>query len=224
MVECSQSVPPAFICATHLETLTCPSHCTICDICSRLQYQAEAHTVKGSRSEGEATIMTSLACSALATIGPGVLLRRGTHGCAPFSQHSACNIVFPIHNATLHTGFITPCQSAGGDQGYQCGSSRRRGSLRGAGDAVLLYDLNAALAVLEVPRLLLPRADAGYLYLRAVQLSVAVWHSWSFSPVTVNYWRECFCLTGDEQHLELHSKDRRSRHTNHLRLISGGTR
>lgn len=114
MVECSQSIPPAFICATHLETLTCLCHCTICDICSRLQYQAEAHTVKGSRSEGEATIMTSLACSTLTTIGPGVLLRRGTHGCAPFSQHSACNIVFPIHNATLHTGFITPCQSAGG--------------------------------------------------------------------------------------------------------------
>lgn len=112
--ECSQSIPLAFICVTHLETLTCPCHCTICDICSLLQYQAEAHTVKRSRSEGEATIMTSLACSALPTIGPGVLLRRGTHGCAPFSQHSACNIVFPIHNATLHTGFITPCQSAGG--------------------------------------------------------------------------------------------------------------
>lgn len=105
---------PVFICVTHLETRTGSSHCTICDICSRLHYQAEAHTVKGSRSEGEATIMTSLACSALAAMGPGVLLRRGTHGCAPFSQHSACNIVFSTHNATLHAGFITPCQSAGG--------------------------------------------------------------------------------------------------------------
>lgn len=71
-------------------------------------------------------------------IGPGALLRRGTHGCTPFSQHSACNIVPPphtpplhlhpflalshslthtltcAHNAALHTGFITPCQSAGG--------------------------------------------------------------------------------------------------------------
>lgn len=54
---------------------------------------------------------------------------------------------------------------AWGDQGYRCGSSRRRGSLRGAGDAVVLYDLNAALAVLEAPRSLLlllpPCADAG---------------------------------------------------------------
>ncbi|CAF91839.1 unnamed protein product, partial [Tetraodon nigroviridis] len=52
---------------------------------------------------------------------------------------------------------------AWGDQGYRCGSSRRWGSLRGAGDAVVLYDLNAALAVLEAPRslLLLPCADAG---------------------------------------------------------------
>lgn len=124
-------LPPSFICATHLETLTCPSHCTICDICSRLQYPAEAHTVKGSRSQGEATIMTSLACSAPATIGPGVLLRRGTHGCAPFSQHSACNIVFPVHNATLHTGFITPCQSAGGAgiRGIGAGAAAGDGAL-----------------------------------------------------------------------------------------------
>lgn len=114
---------PVFICAPHLEPLTCSSHCTICDICSRLHYQAEARTVKGSRSEGEATIMTSLACSALATMGPGVLLRRGTHGCAPFSQHSACNIVFSTHNATLHTGFITPCQSAGGIRGISAGAA-----------------------------------------------------------------------------------------------------
>lgn len=114
---------PVFICVTHLETRTGSSHCTICDICSRLHYQAEAHTVKGSRSEGEATIMTSLACSALATMGPGVLLRRGTHGCAPFSQHSACNIVFSTHNATLHAGFITPCQSAGGKGGGGSGVS-----------------------------------------------------------------------------------------------------
>lgn len=151
---------PVFICVTHLETCTGSSHCTICDICSCRHYQAEAHTVKGSRSEGEATIMTSLACSALATMGPGVLLRRGTLGCAPFSQHSACNIVFSTHNATLHAGFITPCQSAGGDQGYRCRSSRRRGSVRGAGDAVVLYGLNAALAILKASWLLLPHADA----------------------------------------------------------------
>lgn len=52
---------------------------------------------------------------------------------------------------------------ARGDQGYQCGSSRRWGSLRGAGDAVVLYDLNAALAVPEARgSLLLPLcADAG---------------------------------------------------------------
>lgn len=51
--------------------------------------------------------------------------------------------------------------TAWGDQGYQCGSSRRRSSLRGAWDAVVLYDLNVALAVLEAPRSLLARTDGG---------------------------------------------------------------
>lgn len=39
--------------------------------------------------------MTSLACSALATIVPSAILRRGTHGCMAFSQHSPSHIVFP---------------------------------------------------------------------------------------------------------------------------------
>lgn len=68
---------------------------------------------KGKAKERH-NIMTSLACSALCSaIGPGALLRRGTRRRTPFSQHSACNIVFFPHNAAPHTGFIMLCQSAG---------------------------------------------------------------------------------------------------------------
>lgn len=49
---------------------------------------------------------------------------------------------------------------ARGDQGYQCGSSGRRLSVRGTGDVVVLYGLNAALAILKAPRPPPPRADA----------------------------------------------------------------
>ena len=98
--------------------------------------------------------MTSLACSALPAIGPGALLRRGTHRCTPFSQHSACNIVFSPHNAALHTGFITPCQSAGGS-GVSVQKQQDTGCVRGAGDVLVLYGLNVVLAVLMNPLLLL---------------------------------------------------------------------
>lgn len=98
--------------------------------------------------------MTSLACSALPAIGPGALLRRGTHGCTPFSQHSACNIVFSPHNAALHTGFITPCQSAGGS-GVSVQEQQDTGCVRGTGDALVLYGLNVVLAVLMDPLSLL---------------------------------------------------------------------
>lgn len=94
--------------------------------------------------------MTSLACSALPAIGPGALLRRGTHRCTPFSQHSACNIVFSPHNAVLHTGFITPCQSAGGS-GVSVQERRETGCVRGTGDVLVLYGLNVVLAVLMDP-------------------------------------------------------------------------
>lgn len=98
--------------------------------------------------------MTSLACSALPAIGPGALLRRGTHGCTPFSQHSACNIVLSPHNAALHTGFITPCQSTGGS-GVSVQKQQDAGCVRGTGDVLLLYGLNVAFAVLTDPLLLL---------------------------------------------------------------------
>lgn len=146
--------------------------------------------------------MTSLACSALLTIGPGALLRRGTHGCTPFSQHSACNIVFSPHNAVLHTGFITPCQSAGGS-GVSVQKQQDTGCVRGTGDVLVLYGLNVVLAVLMDPLLLLFRVDACvYVCVRLgsklVRLCncpfrcVLPWHSWSFSPVSANYWRERF--------------------------------
>lgn len=96
--------------------------------------------------------MTSLACSALPAIGPGALLRRGTHRCTPFSQHSACNIVFSPHNAALHTGFITPCQSAGGS-GVSVQKQQGTGCVRGTGDVSVLYGLNVVLAVLMDPLL-----------------------------------------------------------------------
>lgn len=83
------------------------------------------HCKGGAEARERHNIMTSLACAVLLAIGPSSLLRRGTHRCTPFSQHLACNIVFSAHNAALHTGFITPCQSAW-DQGYQCRSSRIR--------------------------------------------------------------------------------------------------
>ena len=98
--------------------------------------------------------MTSLACSALPAIGPGVLLRRGTHRCTPFSQHSACNIVFPPHNAALHTGFITPCQSAGGS-GVSVQKQQGTSCVRGTGDVLVLYGFNVVLAELMDPLLLL---------------------------------------------------------------------
>lgn len=95
------------------------SHCATCDICGWPHYPGalppltgpKPRTVKGSA--GERHIMTSLACPALPAVGPGALLRRGTHRRTPFSQHSACDVVFSPHNAALHAGFITPCQSAG---------------------------------------------------------------------------------------------------------------
>lgn len=96
--------------------------------------------------------MTSLACSALPAIGPGALLRRGTQRCTPFSQHSACNIVFSPHNAALHTGFITPCQSAGGS-GVSVQKQQDTGCVRGTGDVLVLYRLNVVLAVLMDPLL-----------------------------------------------------------------------
>lgn len=102
--------------------------------------------------------MTSLACSALPAIGPGALLRRGTHGCTPFSQHSACNIVFSPHNAALHTGFITPCQSAGGS-GVSVQEQQDTGAVREARDVSVLYGLNVVLAVLMGPLMLLLRVD-----------------------------------------------------------------
>lgn len=98
--------------------------------------------------------MTSLACSALPAIGPGALLRRGTQWCTPFSQHSACNIVFSPHNAALHTGFITPCQSAEGS-GVSVQKQQDMGCVRGTGDVLVLYGLNMVLAVLMDPLLLL---------------------------------------------------------------------
>lgn len=91
--------------------------------------------------------MTSLACSALPTIGPGALLRRGTHRYTPFTQHSACNIVFSPHNAPLHTGFITPCQSAGGS-GVSVQRQQDAACVRGTGDVSVLYGLNVVLAIL----------------------------------------------------------------------------
>lgn len=98
--------------------------------------------------------MTSLACSALPAIGPGAPLRRGTHRCTPFSQHSACNIVFSPHNAALHTGFITPCQSTGGS-GVSVQKQQDTRCVRGTGDVLVLYGLNVVLAVLMDPLLLL---------------------------------------------------------------------
>lgn len=153
--------------------------------------------------------MTSLACSALATTGPGALLRRGTHGCAPFSQHSAYNIVSPMHNATLHTGFITPCQSAGGSGASvrEQQETRRRGSSTwsrrctgGGGDALVEQEMHWCPMVSKQHRplwriLVRCMRMRGCFYLLAVQLSVAVWHPCSFSPVTGNYWGECFSLT-----------------------------
>lgn len=125
--------------------------------------------------------MTSLACSALPAIGPGALLRRGTHRCTPFSQHSACNIVFSPHNAALHTGFITPCQSAGGS-GVSVQKQQDMGCVRGTGDVLVLYVLNVVLAALMDPLLLLLCINACIyvcvavvLYLCAiVQLSVSL--------------------------------------------------
>lgn len=98
--------------------------------------------------------MTSLACSTLAAIGPGALLRRGTRQCTPFSQHSACNIVFSPHNAALHTGFITPCQSTGGS-GVSVQEQQGTCCIRGAGDVLVLYGFNVVLAVEMDPLLLL---------------------------------------------------------------------
>lgn len=149
--------------------------------------------------------MTSLACSALHAIGPGALLRRGTLGCTPFSQHSACNIVFSPHNAALHTGFITPCQSAGGS-GVSVQKQQDTGCVRGTGDVLVLYGLNVVLAVLMDPLLLLLLlcVDA-CVYVCVRQGSVVAvclcncpfhcelpWYSWSLSPVSANYWRERF--------------------------------
>lgn len=141
--------------------------------------------------------MTSLACSALPAIGPGALLRRGTHRCTPFSQHSACNIVFSPHNAALHTGFITPCQSAGGS-GVSVQKQQGTRCVRGTGDVLVLYGLNVALAVLMDPLLLLLCIDC--LCLCVLHGCVCLcncpfhcqlpWHSWLFSPVSANYWRE----------------------------------
>lgn len=85
--------------------------------------------------------MTSLACSALLAIGPGAVQRRGTHRCTPFSQHSACNIVFSPHNAALHTGFITPCQSTGWGglrSAVSVQGKQDLGCVRGAGDVLVL--------------------------------------------------------------------------------------
>ncbi|KAK5605254.1 hypothetical protein AMECASPLE_004374 [Ameca splendens] len=81
--------------------------------------------------------MTSLACSALLAIGPSAVQRRGTHRCTPFSQHSACNIVFSPHNAGLHTGFITPCQSTRGSA-VSVQEKQDTGCVRGAGDVLVL--------------------------------------------------------------------------------------
>lgn len=164
--------------------------------------------------------MTSLACSALPAIGPGALLRRGTHGCTPFSQHSACNIVFSPHNAALHTGFITPCQSTGGS-GVSVQKQQDTGGVRGAGDVSVLYGLNVVLAVLMDPLLLLLLCVDACVYV-CVRLGsiVAVclcncpfhcelpWHSWSLSPVSANYWRERFGeLSASWKQAIIHSED-----------------
>lgn len=165
--------------------------------------------------------MTSLACSALPAIGPGALLRRGTHGCTPFSQHSACNIVFSPHNAALHTGFITPCQSAGGS-GVSVQEQQDAACVRGTGDVLVLYGLNVVLAVLMDPLLpsLLLCARVVCLHLvhvwgprqrvcAIVRFAVSPpWHSWSFSPVSANYWEERFCeLSASWQQAIIHSED-----------------
>lgn len=146
--------------------------------------------------------MTSLACSALPAIGPGALLRRGTHRCTPFSQHSACNIVFSPHNAALHTGFITPCQSAGGS-GVSVQKQQDTGCVRGTGDVLVLYGLNVVLVVLIEPLLLLLCIDTCVFMFVCVSVLYSCvskcpfhcevpWHSWPLSPVSANYWREHF--------------------------------
>lgn len=163
--------------------------------------------------------MTSLACSALLTIGPGAPLRRGTHGCTPFSQRSACNIVFSPHNAVLHTGFITPCQSAGGS-GVSVQKQQDAGCVRGTGDVLVLYGLNVVLAVLMDPLLLLHIDVCVCVYVfvclgsKGVRLRncpfhcVPPWHSWSFSPVSANYWRErCGELSVSWRQVIVHSED-----------------
>ncbi|KAK2835733.1 hypothetical protein Q5P01_016217 [Channa striata] len=146
--------------------------------------------------------MTSLACSALPAIGPGAPLRRGTRWCTPFSQLSACNIVFSPHNAALHTGFITPCQSARGS-GVSVQKQQDMGCVRGTGDVLVLYGLNVVLAVLMDPLLLLLCTDTCvYVSLCSVVVCVCLCncpfhcavlcHLWPFSPVSAKYWRRCF--------------------------------
>lgn len=97
--------------------------------------------------------MTSLACSAPSAIGPGAVLRRGTQRRTPFSQHSACNIVFFPHNAALHTGFLMLCRSAG-DQEYQRRSSRRRAAVEEQELSLCFMVFNVVLA--EACVLMLP--------------------------------------------------------------------
>lgn len=155
---------PVFICVTHLETRTGSSHCTICDICSRLHYQAEAHTVKGSR-RGRGYHNDLISMLSLRYHGPRC-------AAAPWDPWvCALLTALSMQHCVLHTQCDASCrlyyalsklaEGGGGDQGYRCRSSGRRGSVRGAGDVVVLYGINAALAVPRAPQSLLPRRMRG---------------------------------------------------------------
>lgn len=95
------------------------------------------------------------------------------------------------------------------------------GCVRGTGDVLVLYGLNVVLSVLMDPLLLLLHVVTCVCVYVCVCLGskgvhlrncpfhrVPPWHSWSFSPVSANYWRErCGELSVSWRQAIVHSED-----------------